>query len=149
MKQKQPEKLKTGLVRTNVYIHEVAPLVDKKSIYHDKYYLSMEEKIGEDNALRHVVSEIPYEITPDYVNSFTDSADYRRDPVAAVINSTPRQNLGDVTEFQKINELDDSQAAALFAQLKERFAKAVKEKDEENKSSSASKPGLEQSEVTQ
>lgn len=115
--------LKTNLIQQNCYVRICAPCVDLNTQQSEKFYESMEE-ITEGDCLRHVKSTVPYEITSDYVNSFADSADFRNDPMNAIVNSVPRQGLGDVREFQKINEMDDTQAALLYKQLQERFSKA-------------------------
>lgn len=63
-----------------------------------------------------------YPITPEYVASFADSADYRKDPLNAISNSFPRHNLGDVSSIQHILSLDSASQEKLYAQLKDKFS---------------------------
>lgn len=88
------------------------------------------------------VSENPYPITPQYVNSFADSSDYRRDPVGAVNNSHNRVNLGDITDFQKVVSMDMTEARTLYSQLRDKFSKS-----EVSKSNSESEVPKSDSEV--
>lgn len=115
--------LQTNLIRQNCFILDVSPAVDLKSSSSEKFYESINE-ITVDHALKHDIVSVPYEITSDYVNSFADSADFRRDPVSAILNAPKRQGLGDIRDFQKVSEMDDTQAMQLFSQLKEKFAQS-------------------------
>lgn len=122
MKSKQLP-LNTNLLEQNCYIRDIVLRIDKQSSTSELFYDSINE-VTDGMSLRHEVVQVPYEITPQYVNSFVDSADYRNNPVAAIVNAPHRTNLGDIREYQQINEMDDTQASKLYAQLKERFSKA-------------------------
>lgn len=125
---KQPKPLVTGLLHQNCFIRDCAPLVDLHTSCEQQYYETMDEVTdAESNTLRHEKHIVPYEITPEYVQGFAESADYRRDPVAAIVNAPKRQGLGDIRDFQAVASMDDEQAQALYAQLQERFSAAQKE----------------------
>lgn len=66
-----------------------------------------------------------YPITPQYVDSFVESSDYRKDPFSAISSGVERQNLGDITDVQKVISMDSEQARALYAKLSEVFSKPV------------------------
>lgn len=121
--------IKTNIIKQNCYIRECSPALDLKTdSKKEQFYQSMEEHIEKD-CLRHILVDVPYEITPDYVNSFAQSADYRNDPIGAIVNApVGRQNLGDITEYQKVSQMDDTQARDLFNQLKKRFSKSAADK---------------------
>lgn len=84
----------------------------------------------------------PYEITPEYVASFVDSIDYKRNPDIRAQKGRG-QGLGDVTQAQALTEIDsmkvsDFKSAYLRAQkeiadLKAKQASPVEKKDDEVK----------------
>ncbi|WGL30981.1 hypothetical protein [Dipodfec virus UOA04_Rod_618] len=126
--------LKTGLLQQNVYIRDA--IVNKNALVRqsDKY-LSIDEELSADGVLlKETVNDYP--ITPAYVNSFLPDSDYRNDPQSAIANSKPRQNLGDLTEFQAVNNMSMSEAAQLLQRLQEKLATAEaqvsKDKDKGN-----------------
>lgn len=125
-----PKPIVTGLLRQNCYIRDCTPLVDlKQPAESESYYETIEEVVDTSgNSMIHERRVIPYEITPEYVDSFRESSDYHTDPIGAVVSAPKRQNLGDVRDFQSVSDMDDTQAQALFKQLQERFLKAQAEK---------------------
>lgn len=84
----------------------------------------------------------PYEITPEYVASFVDSIDYKRNHDIRAQKGRG-QGLGDVTQAQALTEIDsmkvsDFKSAYLRAQkeiadLKAKQASPVEKKDDEVK----------------
>lgn len=67
--------------------------------------------------------EESYPITPQYVASFADSADYRKDLVSAFNSPARGQNLGDITDIQKVSSMDSEGATLLYRQLQDNFSK--------------------------
>lgn len=121
-------KIPSNLLQHNCYLRDVVPVFDKKTEYGDQIYLNVEEVTSIDSlSLKHDVTVQPYEITPQYVNSFVESADYRRDPFQAVLSAPKRKGLGDIRDLQKVNAMDDTQASTLFNQVKSRLSQVHQE----------------------
>lgn len=83
-------------------------------------FFSLDEKLTK-NGTEFFLTEYPYPITPQYVNSFVDSSDYRRDPISAINNGVNRRNLGDITGVQSLSSMDMTQARSLYEQLSKVF----------------------------
>lgn len=114
----------SNLLQQNCYVRDVTRTIDLKSpSSSDSEYLSLDEVV-DDGGVKIVKNPVPYHITPEYVNSFADSADYRRDPVGAISNGVVRKNLTDCTDFQKILSMDSSAQLDLYNQLKAKFSKS-------------------------
>lgn len=129
------KKIVTNVLRQNCFVREVVRS-DSVISQPDKY-LALDEVVRPDGTgsdLNYHVEDYP--ITPEYVNSFADSADYHNDPLAAISNSKPRQNLCDLTTFQRVMDMDCEQARGLYAQLSKIFGKNLESGkiDEVNKS---------------
>lgn len=114
------KKLSSNLLKQNCYIRSTVEECDKCSDYSEKSYVSIDEVVT-NNGVHLVEKTVPYPITPQYVNSFVDSSDYRRDPVNAVINAPRRQNLGDISGVQDICGFDFVSAQKLYQALKTKF----------------------------
>lgn len=114
--------LKTHLIQQNCYIRDVsvAPAVSVGSV--DKF-VSLDEVVT-DKGIELRETEHDYPITPEYVNSFAESASYKTDVVGAVAKAQPGKNLGDIRAMQDVSSMDMEHARALYTQLAERFAKA-------------------------
>lgn len=129
--------LQTNLLQQNCYVRDVT----NKVYTHREpitQYESLDTVVEEDGVkLRRAVQDYP--ITPQYVQSFVDSADYRKDPLGAIANGKSRQNLGDITEMQQVSNMGTDEARAMYEQLKQRFSEAEKQaqaKSIENNSNS-------------
>lgn len=129
--------IKTNLLRQNCYLRDTTVNSQLDSFPPDSY-VSLDEVVT-DKGIELNESVQPYPITPQYVNSFVDSSDYRRDPLNAIANSSVRTNLGDITEIQDVLSMDSSQARILYNQLQERFSNA--QKVDSDSSSSNTKQG--------
>lgn len=129
----------TNLIRQNCYLRftSEASSLDLKSGYSDSQYVSLDEKVT-DKGLEIEYNSYPYPITPQYVNSFVDSADYRRDPLNAISNGVKRSNLGDVTSVQDISSMDTQEARVLYDQLSAKFSKNASASASVSASASAS-----------
>lgn len=114
--------LKMGLIQQNCFVRDVyvAPKFDPDIVTE---YETIDEVVTQDG-VKLVTKTLPYTITPQYVNSFVDSSDYRRDPATAVLNGVKRPNLGDIRDIQDITSMDTEQARSLYSQLQARFQSA-------------------------
>lgn len=113
-------KVPCNVLKQNCYIRDCVSLNDDKSVYDDRTFKSLEEKQTISGIDIEVV-DVPYPITPQYVNSFVDSADYRKDPVSAINNGHHRTNLGDVSGLQNVLGMDFGTAQKLYFELKKKF----------------------------
>lgn len=114
------KKLSSNLLKQNCYIRSTVDECENSSDYSEKTYVSIDEVVT-NNGVHLVEKSVPYPITPQYVNSFVDSSDYRRDPVNAVLNAPHRQNLGDISGIQDICGFDFITAQKMYQALKAKF----------------------------
>lgn len=117
-------RVQSNLLQQNCFVRDVVRKVDLKSENSDSCFISLDEVLSE-NGVSFVPRKYPYPITPHYVNSFVDSADYRRDPVSAINNGVKRQNLGDISQIQSVLSMDSSLQRSLYEQLSAKFSKSV------------------------
>lgn len=116
--------IKSNLLQQNCFLRDCSPALDisgKNSLSDGVSYESV-DLVTESDGIRVRKTLVPYPITPDYVDSFVDSSDYRKDPAAAVLNSVKKPNLGDITSFQDVSSMDTASAQALYKQLQARFS---------------------------
>lgn len=99
------KRVQTNLLEQNVYVRDMLPPFDEKKDYLIDSYIGLDTVVG-DMCEKDVLSGNPYPITPDSVNSYADSTDYRTDPLAAMNSSAPGKNIGDVAMYQKILSMD-------------------------------------------
>lgn len=117
-------RVQSNLLQQNCFIRDVTRAIDLKVASSvDSSYLSLDEEVSSEG-VKIVKKPVPYHITPDFVSSFADSADYRRDPANAVANGVSRRNLADCTDFQKIVGMDSAAQYELYNQLKTKFSKS-------------------------
>lgn len=114
-------RMQSNLLQQNCFVRDVCRKVDLKSVNSETTYDSIDEKVT-DKGLEIEHNSYPYPITPQYVNSFVDSSDYRRDPANAIANGVKRQNLGDISAVQQVFKMDTVTARALFAELSKKFS---------------------------
>lgn len=117
----------SNLIAQDCYVRDCCPFEELREVVAPGAYTTLNEKVfnsDKGTSYEQEFVEVPYPITPESVNSYVDSADYHRDPVGAVLASSPRKNLGDVTAFQDVMSMDSDSARALYAQLCERFGGA-------------------------
>ncbi|QXN75166.1 hypothetical protein [Microvirus mar34] len=118
----QPRKLHTNIIQQNCYIRDFAPGYD--SIHEPLSTFESIDEVTTPHGIELHVSTHDYPITPEYVDSFAQSADYRTDVAGSIARSVPGKNLGDITEIQNVSSMDMEHARALYSQLSERFANA-------------------------
>lgn len=114
-------RVQCNLIQQNCFVRDCSLKQDLMSDEVPYTYSSLVEKTVDDG-IKHEFEEFPYEITPQYVNSFCSSSDYRRDPFAAILNGKGGANLGDVRSLQDINEMDTSALRSLYEELSAKFA---------------------------
>lgn len=115
----------SSLLKQNCYLRDVTVDSCSEHTPPSPTYPSLDEVVQEDG-IKLVYTEQPYPVTPESVNSYVESADYRRDPTGAIANAKPRQNLGDITELQKVDSMDMDSAMALYEKLSKRIQEATK-----------------------
>lgn len=115
----------TNLIKQNCFVRDVVLPVTHCKKYQTQF-VSCDE-INDSDGVKVVESVHDYPITPEYVNSFAASSDYRSDVVGVIQNSPKRQNLGDLSN---ISELLSSGAdlRPLYEQLAARFSKVGDDK---------------------
>lgn len=72
--------------------------------YPRKTYLELQKR-EENNSIIEELVEVDYPITPDYVKSFVEETDYKKNPDNLLTNAG-KTNLGDVTELQRLQSMD-------------------------------------------
>lgn len=117
-------RVESNLLQQNCYVRDVVRAVDLNtdSSKNISYY-SLDE-IQEDDGIKFKKNLYDYPITPDYVKSFADSSDYRRDPANAVANGVNKVNIPDCASIQKIMNMDSVSLSALYSQLQSKFSSA-------------------------
>lgn len=133
------KKVSSNLLKQNVYVRDCTPdLVSDLKSNSPATYESLDEVLTPDGTIKTEFKTMDYHITPDFVKSFSDSCDYRADPSGAIARSSPRTNLGDITDFQKVSSMDMTQARELYSQLSKVFANAGTDVSRETKANEAS-----------
>ena len=107
--------LPTNLVMNNL-VHFNACECSKALPENSKYY-DLVEVEREDGSRIEKLIEQDYPITPEYVKSFEQSADYRLDVDGAIANGHGRKNLGDVSRVQSLYNMDTAEIEALGKKL--------------------------------
>ena len=126
-----------GRILQNVYLSVARTAEDLNTKNESKKYFELRRNVVSDGIKEELVA-VDYPITPDYVKSFSDSADYKKDIAGAVAQSAQntRSNLGDITALQDVLSKDTESVRKLRADIKQVIAnieKAQKEKSVEVK----------------
>lgn len=119
--------VRSNLLQQNCYVREATRSLGEH-LDVPETYMSLDE-VSTPSGVRQELREYPYHITPAYVDSFVESADYRRDPLGAIAQSKPRRNLGDIRDLQKVASMDMEQARELYSQLSALFSSKDKGDD--------------------
>lgn len=118
------KRIQSNLLQQNCFVRDVSLSRDLRSVTSDIDFLSQDE-VTTSHGVSLVDKVKKYPITPQYVNSFVDSSDYRRDPVSAISNGVKKSNLGDLTEIQSVLSMDSAKQAELYHELSKKFVKPV------------------------
>lgn len=113
-------RIQSNLLQQNCFVRDVTRVGGLVTSSSPDTFLSLDEVVTS-KGISLVESENPYPITPQYVKSFASSADYRKDPFAAIASSSPRTNLGDISSIQEVSSMDMEQARSLYSQLQSVF----------------------------
>lgn len=119
VKKNPSRRLSCNLLQAEVYVRYPVCLIEDKPV---KKYCELQERPCANGVIEEYVS-VDYPITADSVNSFVDTADYKRNP-DVFANAVPRQNLGDVSEIQKVLSNDMTALREMLAHGKDVLAKA-------------------------
>lgn len=110
-----------NLIRQNCYLRDIVDPLDFSSKYPEKVFTSLDE-VPSDDGIKFVPNDYPYPITPESVNSYVDSSDYRKDPANAISSGVHGVNIGDCTDIQSILRMDSSAQRSLYEQLSAKFS---------------------------
>lgn len=126
--------LKSQLLQQNVFLRDTIPAFDlKKGNCVKAYFDVVEEDIVDKDGCpvhREVVKKVPYPHTPDSVQSFLSSTDYKLDPSNA--RRSGGVNLGDVSGVQSLFRSDSASENSEFRELLQRLAAFSKKQTEES-----------------
>lgn len=124
MKKCNNSRVQSNLLQQNCFVRDSRLGKDLLCSSSPESFLSIDEVVTSKGVeLKESVN--PYPITPQYVDSFVESSDYRKDPFAAIAAGTQKQNLGDISDVQKLVAMDYEQARELYSKLSEVFSKAA------------------------
>lgn len=102
--------LKSQLLQQNVYLRDTVPAVDlKRGNKITEYYDVFEEDVIDKDGFpvhREVMKKVPYPHTPESVQSFESSTDYKIDPSNA--RRSGGVNLGDISAVQSLLRSDSA-----------------------------------------
>lgn len=102
--------LKSQLLQQNVFLRDTVPAYDLKKGYVIKeYYDVFEEDVIDKNGFpvhREVMKKVPYPHSPESVQSFLSSTDYKLDPSNA--RRSGGLNLGDISAVQSLFQSSDT-----------------------------------------
>lgn len=133
--------LKSQLLQQNVFLRDTVPAYDlKKGNVAKEYYDVFEEDVIDKDGFpvhREVLKKVPYPHTPESVQSFESSTDYKIDPSNA--RRTGGVNLGDISAVQSLFRSDNAAQNPEYQDLLKKivsysqtqFQKKVDEKKEE------------------
>lgn len=107
-------KVRCNLLQAEVYVRYPVCLIDGVRV---KKYCELQEQPCSNGIVEDYVS-VDYPITPDSVNSYADSSDYKKNP-EVISQAVPRQNLGDISELQKVLSHDMSAMRDMLAKSQE------------------------------
>lgn len=112
-------RIQSNLLQQNCFVRDCSNKSDIKGEPMTSFD-SLDE-VTTDKGVELVTTKNSYHITPQYIDSFIDSADYRRDPISAINNGVKRQNLGDISAIQAVAKMDLNSQRSLFEQLSAKF----------------------------
>lgn len=125
MASNKSSRIQTNLLQQNIFVRDCVRLDDLKSSVEPSNFISLDEVVT-DKGVEIKETVQPYHITPDYVDSFVDSSDYRNDLSGAVMQSLRKGssgNLGDVRDIQNIMNMPLSDARAMYDALSKRLSR--------------------------
>lgn len=122
------------------HLREVLPVQTVKS-KRTRTYFDLKDVVRSDGSRREELIEREYPITPEYVTSFADGADYHKDPVGALNSAPVRKNLGDITALQEALGLDFETARQIHSHVRDELARIRASREKGSESNSEKKDG--------
>lgn len=111
--------LKSQLLQQNVFLRDTVPAYDlKKGNAPKEYYDVFEEDVIDKDGFpvhREVMEKVPYPHTPESVQSFESSTDYKIDPSNA--RRSGGVNLGDISAVQSLFRSDSASQSSEYQEL--------------------------------
>lgn len=133
--------LKSQLLQQNVFLRDTVPAYDlKKGNESKEYYDVFEEDVIDKDGCpvhREVLKKVPYPHTPETVQSYESSTDYKVDP--SNVRRSGGVNLGDISGVQSLFRSDNAAQNPEFKDFLKKIVaysqsqKKVEEKKEEVK----------------
>lgn len=133
--------LKSQLLQQNVFLRDTVPAYDlKKGNESKEYYDVFEEDVIDKDGCpvhREVLKKVPYPHTPETVQSYESSTDYKVDP--SNVRRSGGFNLGDISGVQSLFRSDNAAQNPEFQDFLKKIVaysqsqKKVEEKKEEVK----------------
>lgn len=115
MSSEKCKRLQSNLLQQNVYIRDCSP-VKEVSVPAVSSYPELERKETQYGFEEKVVQR-DYPITPEYVNSFAETADYKNN-LSEAMNAPPRgKGLGDLRDVQELQNMDSVEISRRIAEL--------------------------------
>lgn len=110
------KRVQSNLLEQNVYVRDARDFPDLRDDYLIDSYVSLDSKVEDMGVVENFVVN-PYPITPESVNSYADSADYRSDIVSAMNAPARGRNIGDVSIYQQVMEMSPSERKEFIESL--------------------------------
>lgn len=125
--------LKSQLLQQNVFLRDTVPAYDLKKGNSQKEYFDVveEDSIDKDGfpVHREIMKKVPYPHTPESVQSFESSTNYKNDP--SNVRRSGGTNLGDVSGVQSLFRSDSASESSEYQEFLQRLAASLKKKDAE------------------
>ena len=125
---KERYKMRMNLINAEIYANCPELVKGVSSPRSPSRYDELKEVRDADGVHYQTVKE-DYPITAEYVNSFADAANYKKDIVSA-ISSPSKKNLGDISSLQEVLQKDNSDIIKELDELKAKLI-AAQDKDKE------------------
>lgn len=124
MKMSNSKKVYSNVLQQNCFVRQIAPLFDKKSKFIDSDFWQLDREVTPDG-YREKLVKYPHKVTPDSVNSYADSTNYRIDTENFVLGSGRNYQSADVRAIQDIASMDSEQARVYLDELQSRINAAL------------------------
>lgn len=115
MSDKRCVRLQSNLLQQNIYIRDCARASDVETSVCEKYP-ELERRDTDCGFEERVVSR-DYPITPESLNSFAETADYKNNLVEAMHAPSRGKGLGDIRDMQDLQNMDSVEIRNRIASL--------------------------------
>lgn len=117
---KKTKRVLSNLIQQDVYVRDCRPAEDLASVRARNCYYSLDEVVVPTGVeLRETCHDYP--ITPESVDSYLESSDYRNDIQSAMSMPSRGCGLGDVSLMQEILAMDSADARRFVSELQTRL----------------------------